>query len=367
MKCLPIRQWSELLTYASMGGWMRLPDTARRFWMPEPNRAGKFFYPAGLCSIGLGGIYLERYDLEQAEDYLTQGLELCRQGEKVGLYTGYLQLARLLQAKGELEESLGVLRSLEQTLKRRDFTLTARQVSIRLAMGDIDSASELVDPLLEIFGESTYARKLPLIAKEAFNLYLARIYLAQGKFNLVQDILDSVQSTVEPGGRYGRLLEVHLLRSLTFLKQNNGQVTPEALAYLEQAVALAEPAGMVLLFVEEGRELIPLLNAVVEHPSASDPVKQYAKHLLKAYGVDTATVPDTGGEVNGLVEPLTQREMEVLELIAMGDSNQTIADKLFITVRTVKKHTGNIYGKLNTNSRTQAVARARELGLLATD
>ncbi len=80
---------------------------------------------------------------------------------------------------------------------------------------------------------------------------------------MVQDILDSVQSTVEPGGRYGRLLEVHLLRSLTFLKQNNGLVTPEALAYLEQAVALAEPAGMVLLFVEEGRELIPLLNAVV--------------------------------------------------------------------------------------------------------
>ncbi len=327
----------------------------------------KVFYPAGLCSIGLGGIYLERYDLEQAEDYLTQGLELCRQGEKVGLYTGYLQLARLLQAKGELEESLGVLRSLEQTLKRRDFTLTARQVSIRLAMGDIDSASELVEPLLEIFGESTYARKLPLIAKEAFNLYLARIYLAQGKFDLVQDILDSVQSTVEPGGRYGRLLEVHLLRSLTFLKQNNGLVTPEALAYLEQAVALAEPAGMVLLFVEEGPELILLLNAIVERPSASDPVKQYAKQLLEAFGAGAAAVRDTEGEVNGLIEPLTQREMEVLKLIAMGDSNQTIADKLFITVRTVKKHTSNIYGKLNANSRTQAVARARELGLLAMD
>jgi LuxR family transcriptional regulator, maltose regulon positive regulatory protein len=68
-----------------------------------------------------------------------------------------------------------------------------------------------------------------------------------------------------------------------------------------------------------------------------------------------------------LVEPLTPRELEVLQLIAAGDSNQTIADKLVITARTVKKHTTNIYGKLNAGSRTQAVARARELGLLSTD
>lgn len=72
-------------------------------------------------------------------------------------------------------------------------------------------------------------------------------------------------------------------------------------------------------------------------------------------------------KIDNLLEPLTPRELEVLQLIAAGDSNQTIADKLVITARTVKKHTGNIYGKLNVSSRTQAVARARQLGLLPSD
>ncbi len=82
--------------------------------------------------------------------------------------------------------------------------------------------------------------------------------------------------------------------------------------------------------------------------------------------VDTSPVK-ANGEVPGIVEQLTPREMEVLELLATGDTNQAIAEKLVITVRTVKKHASNIYGKLNVDNRTQAVARARDLGLLSTD
>lgn len=131
---------------------------------------------------------------------------------------------------------------------------------------------------------------------------------------------------------------------------------------------LAEPAGFVLLFLEEGPALIPLLMAVISHRAAPDRVKKYARKLLDAFDrIGKPAVPHPASEAAGLVEQLTPREQEVLELLAAGDSNQTIADKLVITVRTVKKHTSNIYGKLNVDSRIQAVARAREVGLLPTD
>lgn len=120
--------------------------------------------------------------------------------------------------------------------------------------------------------------------------------------------------------------------------------------------------------MEEGPALIPLLQAVVNRRPTPARLKQYAQKLLNACsGYGKPTTSQTLAEAAGLVESLTPREMEVLQLIAAGHSNQDIADRLFITVRTVKKHAGNIYGKLNVSRRTEAVARARELGLLPTD
>ncbi|MEJ2601626.1 MAG: hypothetical protein P8Z00_25110, partial [Anaerolineales bacterium] len=149
----------------------------------------KVFYPAGPSYIGLAGIYLERNDLEKAEEYLTRGLELCHQGAMHGLFTGYVQKSRLLQAKGELEESLKTYINLERIFQRREFTLMARQVAIRLAIGDLAGASKLVPTLLEILGESSYAQQLPLIAAESFKLSLARIYIAQGELDQANQYL----------------------------------------------------------------------------------------------------------------------------------------------------------------------------------
>lgn len=329
-------------------------------------RLKKKFNPAGPCYIGLAAIHLERNELETAEEYLKRGMEICRQGGLDGLYTGSIQSSRLRQAKGDWEGAVEELRLLEQTLQRRDFTLTARQVSTRLAMRNVASASNWVEPILEILGESPYSHQLPLIAKEALQLSLARIYIAQGETGRAKVVLDDIQATVEPGKRLGRLLEVHLLRALALQKEEN--ISSEAIASLERALELAEGAGFVLLFLEEGPALVPLLHAVVNHHAALGPVKKYASKLLDAFAASgTPVAPRAVSQAAGLVEPLTARERQVLELLAAGDSNQTIAKKLVITVRTVKKHTGNVFGKLNAVSRTQAVARARELGLLAKD
>jgi LuxR family maltose regulon positive regulatory protein len=328
----------------------------------------KNFYAAGPSYIGLAGIHLERNDLVKAEEYLTRGLELCRQGAMHGLFTGYVQKCRLLQAKGELEEALKMLQYHERTFQRKEFTLMARKVSLLLAMGDLQGASSLVSSLLEILGDSHYAHELPLIAAEAFKLSLARIYIALRKNEKAFRLLDEIQATVGPDGRFGRLLEVYLLRALALQKQDEGQISNEAVVSLERALDLAQAPGFVMLFLEEGPALVPLLRAVVSQRSAPDPVKKYARKLLEAFGEHNKDeIPGLVSETAGIVEPLTRREREVLALIAAGDSNQAIADKLFITVRTVKKHSSNIYGKLNASSRIHAVALARELGLLSPD
>jgi len=328
----------------------------------------KVFYPAGSCYIGLAGVYLERYELEKAEETIQRGMELCRVGGMDGLYTGSILKARLRQARGDFEGALEEIQLLKQAFQRRDFTLAARQVSIQLARGDIASASLLIPLLRTMINHDLEAPRLPLIAIEAFKLILARILLAQGEIEQSNELLDEIQATAEPDKRFGRLIEVNLLRALALYKKQPTIISLETIEYVERALDLAEPDGFVLLLLEEGPSLIPLLSAVENHKAAPDRIKQYARKLLSAFPESSKlAIPQPVAISSELVEQLSTREMEVLRLIAAGDTNQTIADKLFISVRTVKKHSSNVFNKLNVSSRTQAVARARELGLLPID
>jgi LuxR family maltose regulon positive regulatory protein len=321
------------------------------------------FYPAGSCYIGLAGIHLERNELDKAKEYLTRGLELCRQGAPYGLFTGNEQLVRLLQAQGRLDDAVQAMHNLEQNFQRREFTLMTRKVALLLAVDDQNGLAELVPTLKGILAPGSYARQLPLIAAEAFKLSLARIYLAQGKVAEANTLLDEIQQTVAPGKRFGRLMETHVLRALGTLQDNQGIVTLPAIEEMLQALELAEGPGFIRLLVEDGQALIPLLEAVLGHTGVPIQVRQHTRKVLHAFGEPGPTE----AAADALIEPLTPREMEVLALIADGDSNQEIAEKLVITVRTVKKHASNILGKLNASSRTQAAAYAHQLGLLPSD
>jgi LuxR family maltose regulon positive regulatory protein len=326
------------------------------------------FFPAGLGYIGLAGIYLEWNDLETAQDYLEKGMELCRRGVLSGVFTGHMLKSRLRQAQGDLEGALEELRLLGQTFQGVDPAGAARQILLRLAMGDLDEASRLAMALKDRLSGEPATHQLPLLVSEIVKTLLIRVFLARGEIDSAMQLLDEVQATAEPDRRFGRLIEVYLLRALALHKQKQGHIPPAALECFEHALDLAEPEGYTLLFLEEGPAVIPLLKAILNHPPAPDRLKQYARQLLDAFGEFGKTLaPPPPGEAASLVEPLTPREMEVLALIAAGDSNQIIADKLVITVRTVKKHASNIIGKLNVSNRTQAAARARELGLLPGD
>lgn len=330
-------------------------------------KSKKVFLPAGQGYIGLGCVHLEWNDLDVAENYLQRGMDLCRQGGLDGIFIGKVHMSRLRQARGDLSGALNEIKMSQQIPKAGTFDLVTRQIQIALAEGNVDHAKRLVAPLAEMINRDETAPP-PSIFREIIQAMLARVYLAQEEVEKTFQVLDELQAKAEPGARLGRLIEVHLIRALAHYKQNGKSLTPNAIESLERALELAESQGHVLLFLEEGPELIPLLKAVTVQRSTPERVKKYAQNLLEAFDeIGKSPISQETIEANGLVEQLTPREMEVLELLALGDSNQDIADKLVITVRTVKKHTSNIYGKLNANSRIQAVARAHELGLLTTD
>lgn len=335
---------------------MAPPDQAA-FSAADSTRTSPLFFAAGPGHIGLASVHLERNRLEAAEHHLQQGMELCRQGGLDGVLIGRMLMSRLYQARGDWDGALGALKFPRLTFKD-DVNAATRESQIELARGDVDRAWRCVTPFVEMLNNDPAAFQPSLLFVENPELALARVYVARGETAKAFRILDTLQAAHHTG----RPVEVCLLRALAYHKQSKRNLAQEAVANIERALALAESQGHVLPFLEESPTVIPLLQAVVSRQVAPQPVRNYARQLLAALGKD-ASAP-SAGETGNPVESLSPREMEVLQLIAAGNSNQAIADQLFIAVRTVKKHASNVYGKLGVSSRTQAVARARELGLL---
>jgi LuxR family maltose regulon positive regulatory protein len=183
----------------------------------------------------------------------------------------------------------------------------------------------------------------------------------------VLDFLERQLRVNEEGGWNECVIELLILQALALDAQGE---THRALDGLQRALALAEPEGYLRIFVDEGPAMARLLYQAVERGIAP----QYAGRLLAAFEGSRLTSaplsglkPATLGPETQLVEPLSERELEVLGLIAEGLSNREIAHRLFISPKTVKRHTSSIYGKLGVHSRTQAVAKARTLGILLLD
>jgi LuxR family maltose regulon positive regulatory protein len=151
------------------------------------------------------------------------------------------------------------------------------------------------------------------------------------------------------------VIEVLVLQALLFQAQKD---IAQALANLERALSLARPEGYVRTFLDEGEPMAKLLHLA----KARRIEMEYATELLSARG---EAVEETQTPVQALVQPLSPREVEVLQLIEAGCSNQEIAERLIISIATVKRHISNIYAKLDVQNRTQAVSIARELRLFS--
>ena len=190
---------------------------------------------------------------------------------------------------------------------------------------------------------------------------LAHILIAQNKLDEADRLLQRLIQNAKAGDRIYMMIEMLLMRTLIFKAK---QDTAAAVVELKWALSLAEPGGFIMMFVSKGKPVAELLEEIIavkkrDHDAAKAGFSlSYVKKLLSAFKAGTPP------KIEGLLDPISERELEVLHLIAAGLSNREIAEKLFISLNTVKTHTKNINSKLNVNSRTQAVARAKELGLL---
>jgi LuxR family maltose regulon positive regulatory protein len=282
-------------------------------------------------SFGLADVLREWNDLDEASRVLAQGMEVLESGTLLVdadvVLLGYTTLARLHHARGAYSEALSTIDAFMNLTRQRQVLplLVAQMAAVRT---HIELAR--TDPA----GHETLGTDAVL----------------QDALSLLSRLLEDAQAKA----RMDSVLEILLLRALAFATQGDGA---QALASLERALRLAEPEGYLRLFVDEGEPIVALLRQAY----AQGIVPEYVATLLAAAGSLAPAAPPPPGS---LLEPLTERELEVLRLLVRGLSNAAMARELIITVGTVKSHVSHIYGKLGVQSRSQAIARAHILHLL---
>ena len=312
---------------------------------------------------GLGELYLERGDLAAAEQHLLRSKGLGEQSEApVWRYRWCVAQGRLNETQGDLEGALNLLDEAERLFVRTPLPdvrpISAMKAAIWARQGRVTEAMEwAAERGLSVDDDISYLSEFEHTA-------LARVLIARyeservdGAAHDATSLLERLLDAAEQGGRMGSVIEILAVQALAH--QAHGD-TPSALASLERAVSLAEPEGYVRVFVDEGRAMAHLLQEAVSRGVAPDG----ARRMLAAFpstepGDDHPYATRCEGK-----ELLSEREIEVLQHIAAGLTNREIAEKLYLSVYTVKAHARSIYDKLDAHSRTQAAARARELGIL---
>jgi LuxR family maltose regulon positive regulatory protein len=309
-----------------------------------------------------GEALAELNDLDRALDKAKKGVELTEGGGEVAMLGwSYLCLTRVLYSRGDVAGTEEMVRKMENTARESDLPpsitnlMAAWQARIWLAQDELDAASQWVgERELNPDGEPTYLREMEYIV-------LARILIAQERLDEATRLLQPLLEMVEVGARTSRAIEILMLQALAF---RAGGDTAGAMTALERALTLAEPGGFIRIFVDEGPPVARLLYEAATRGIAPD----YTRRLLAAFPAaeteESAAATPREASQAAMVEPLSERELDVLELIAQGLTNPEIASRLFLALNTVKSHARNIYGKLGVHSRTQAKARAQALGIL---
>jgi LuxR family maltose regulon positive regulatory protein len=317
---------------------------------------------AGSLYGSLGNILCEWNDFEEGMRLLNKGIELSELGrDPVILASCQIGLVRALMYRMDIAAALKLMD--EITERAGNFALppwitgpiSAFKVFFWLASGDLNAAVNWAQE-----------RELSIDDKIS-NLYqleyltLAHILIAQKKLEEADCLLQRLIETAKAGDHVYMMIEMRLCRLTIFMLKAE---KPLAMAELQSALALAEPGGFIMIFVGKGKPVAVLLEEIVAVKTRDHDASRagfslsYARRILSAF--KAATPP----KVEGLLDPISERELEVLHLIAAGLSNREIAEKLFISLNTVKTHTKNINSKLDVNNRTRAVAKAKELGLL---
>jgi LuxR family transcriptional regulator, maltose regulon positive regulatory protein len=322
----------------------------------------------GIAHVGLAEVLYERDELAAALDHATRGVTLCRQlAFTPPLAAGLAILARIRQAHGDAAAATAAMGEAGQ------FELSPQVVALlnpvpsqraRLLLGqdDVTAASQWAK------AAGLSPEDEPDYPWEPAYLLLARVLLAQDRPGPALTLLQRLLATAASQARTGSVIEIQALRALALAARGDHA---GALGALAEAVTLACPQGYVRVFADEGAPMCALLTRLSaarkdQRAPASDIDPGYLAGLLRACGRAGAAPPSrrAAAALPDMAEPLTDREMQVLRLLAAGRSNQRIAHELVVAIDTVKKHVTHVLGKLGAANRTEAVARARQLGLL---
>jgi LuxR family maltose regulon positive regulatory protein len=279
-------------------------------------------------------------------------------GEQLGVVTGVatgggMALAQLQQAVGDADAALTTIDEVLQTASQYNLgyvegMAAGAKADILLKQGNIAAAERWA----ETAGISSSSMPNPI--QEGNYLVYARLLIAQNRLEEADELLVNFEHYANAGGRQRSLITVNILQALVC--QAKGR-TKEALGCLENALNMAAPEGYRRAFLDEGQPLIDLLPKVRHHAPG------FVDQLLEDTEDEPGLTKPTS-MAQPLVEPLSARELEVLKLVADGLTNQEIAERLVLSVGTVKAHLHNIYGKLEVRGRTQAISRSRELDLI---
>jgi LuxR family maltose regulon positive regulatory protein len=310
--------------------------------------------------LGLARIFYEWNDVDAAEKHSQQSLQLARQVENTGTVASCgVFLARMKLAQGDVAGAAVILAEADQFVRQHNFVgltleVAAAQVFTLLHQGNLAAAAHLAQ-----------THELPISQ--------VRVLLAQGDTSAALAVLEPLRQQMEAKGWADERLKVMVLQAVAHHAHGEKD---KAVQLLGEALALAELGGFIRLFVDEGLPMTRLLSEAADQGMMPD----YVSKLLAAFEAeeqpvlaglaaspgkseDKSYLPSVS-PTQPLIERLSQRELKILQLIAQGLSNREINERLFLALSTVKGHNRNIFDKLQVQSRTEAVARARELGLL---
>ena len=318
--------------------------------------------------VGMSGLYYERNELNIAEQHLLKSREL---GEFNGLpknpYRWRVAMAQIRETQGNLDGALDLLDEAEK-LYMGDFSPNVRPISalkarVWVKQGELEKALDWART------QKLYVEEEPSYLREFGQITFARILLSQHQsdhsISLLHDamgLLERLLKAAEEGGRIGSVIEILTLQALAHQMQED---IPAALPSLERALKLAEPEGYMRIFIDEGSSVAKLIREA----NARGVLPSYTYKLLSVFeledqGLDVETAPSAAPVSTSLIEPLSQRELDILRLFKTELSGPEIARELVIALSTVRTHTKSIYSKLNVNDRRAAVKRAAELNLI---
>jgi LuxR family maltose regulon positive regulatory protein len=320
-------------------------------------RHGRYLPVTGYIYVRHSTILREQNRREEALRFAREGIELYqRWGQLDFLSLSYANVARVLTTFGELDEAQMIIDKAKLLAARIspwfEACIAAVEARFLLARGNSQAVLQ-------------WLRTHQPIANEPFKYHLMEFYIAYVKLlvatsrrnnvrkHLVEaeKLLERLQMVSEELGAFGYVLETWILQAMVSSIDDKTEI---AQTHLKRALSIAEPEGYVRIFVDEGEPMTVMLRQA----AAAGIFPEYIGSLLKAFGTPTSE------DSMLLLEALTARELEVLRLIAAGLANREIAEELVVSLGTIKTHINHIYQKLDVRSRTQAVARARELNLV---